>query len=407
MLDDTHKFLETAAKSLDIPAEVLAKVKKADAEHVFDITLDSGKTFKAYRVQHNNQRGPYKGGIRFHPNVTLDEVRTLATLMSLKTAVVGLPMGGGKGGVAVDPRKITEQELEELSRKYVAHLHQHIGPQKDIPAHDVNTDATIIDWMVDEYEKITGDTSKAAFTGKSLSNGGSLGRSAATGRGGVLALEELLKLKNTDAAELTYAVQGFGNVGSFFAAIAEERHPNWRLVAASDSEVAVYKKDGLSAKALQRFKAARGRFKDYAENVDTIISNDALLALNVDVLILAGFEDTVTDKNADTIRAKYVIEMANGPITKKAYDYLSARQHIVVPDIIANAGGVVVSYLEWVQNMQHEHWSEEQVNEKLTEYIKRAVKATYTYASDHPDTGLKDAAFALALQKLHIVPGKS
>src|SRR5579884_2215213 len=238
MLEDVHAFLQAAARALDIPPDVLAKLKQADAEYVFDIELASGKKFPAYRVQHNNRLGPYKGGIRFHPNVNLDEIRTLATLMSLKTAAVGLPLGGAKGGVAVNPRELDRAELEELSRKFVRVLQPHIGPDKDIPAPDVNTDATIMDWMADEYAHMTGDSSQASFTGKSLESGGSLGRDAATGRGGVLALAELLKLDGFKGDSLTYAVQGFGNVGSFFGTVAQTDHQGWRLVAASDSEAA-------------------------------------------------------------------------------------------------------------------------------------------------------------------------
>jgi len=252
--------------------------------------------------------------------------------------------------------------------------------------------------MVDEYEKITGDTSKASFTGKSLKNGGSLGRDAATGRGGVLALEELLQLEKVDKASLTYAVQGFGNVGSFFGVVAQTRNQEWRLVAASDSEAAVYSQDGLDASELQQFKADRGRFKDYQKATKTI-SNDALLGLDVDVLVLAGFEDTVTDKNVGSIKAKYIVEMANGPVTKQAYDRLSKAGRVIMPDIIANAGGVIVSYLEWLQNMQSEHWTEQKVNKLMAGYMKEAVKVTYQFATRR-HTGLKEAAFAIALQKL-------
>lgn len=400
MLDDTHAFLDIAAKRLGLSDEILAKFKQADAEHAFEIQLSDGKTFQAYRVQHNNQRGPYKGGIRFHSDVSLDEVRTLATLMSLKTAAAGLPLGGSKGGVAVNPRELSREQLEEVSRKYAAALHPHIGPHKDIPAPDVNTDATIIDWMIDEYEKITGDTSHASFTGKSAARGGSAGRDAATGRGGVLALEELLALRGVDRPILTIAIQGFGNVGSFFGTVAQERHPDWRLVAASDSEAAVYNPDSLDAAALQKYKAERGRFKDYSDKGTKIIENHELLALDVDVLVLAGFENTVSDANAKAVRAEYVIEMANGPVTKGAYDYLYAHDHIVMPDIIANAGGVIVSYLEWVQNLGGEKWSEDKVNKQLTAYMKKAVRETYDYA-EQEEISLKEAAFGLALEKIH------
>lgn len=397
MLESVHTFLDQAAKRLAIPADVLRKLKQADQEHIFEITLASGKTLQGYRIQHSNKRGPYKGGIRFHRDVNLDEVRALATLMSLKTAAVGIPMGGGKGGVAVDPRGVSDEELEEISREFVRHLHPHIGPDKDVPAPDVNTDARVIDWMVDEYERITGDTSKASFTGKSLANGGSLGREAATGRGGVVALAELLQLLGKIDEPLTFAVQGFGNVGSFFATVAADQYPHWNLVAASDSEAAVHASAGLPAKALQTYKAGHGRFKDY-QKADHI-TNDDLLALDVDVLVLAGLEDSIDTANARTVRAKYIVEMANGPVTGDAFSFLIEHDKVILPDIIANAGGVIVSYLEWLQNKNGEQWSEAKVNQQMAEYLRRAVADAYRYASSH-QISLKEAAFDLALKRL-------
>jgi len=399
MLETAHQFIDQAGRQLGIAPELIEKLKQTDKEHVFDIRLQNGKTFKAYRVQHNNKLGPYKGGIRFHKDVNLDEVQTLATLMSLKTAAVGLPLGGGKGGVAVDPRELSKTELEDLSRQYARHLQPHIGPDKDIPAPDVNTNAQIIDWMVEEYENITGDTNKASFTGKSIANGGSLGRDAATGRGGVLALGELLELEKAASKPITFAVQGYGNVGSFFGTTAQVLYPSWQLLAASDSQAAVYNLQGLDAQKLQTYKDNHGRFSDYTQSDTDIISNDELLALDVDVLVLAGFEDTVTMKNVETIKAHYIIEMANGPITGEAYDYLTKQGKIILPDIIANAGGVIVSYLEWVQNLQGEHWSEKEVNDRLADYMKKAVKHTYESAKDQ-QISLKASAFALAIKRL-------
>ena len=396
MIETAHAFIDRAAAKLGLSKEAAEKLKEANQQHIFDVQLDNGKSFPAYRVQHNNKLGPYKGGIRFHPHVDLDEVQTLATLMSLKTAAVGLPLGGGKGGIAVNPRELSSEELEEISRKYVQHLHEHIGPEKDVPAPDVNTNAQIIDWMVNEYEALTGETNKASFTGKSIANGGSLGRDAATGRGGVLALAELLELEGNADKPLTYAVQGFGNVGSFFATTAHELHPSWKLVAASDSEAAVHNPEGLDALSLQKYKDDRGRFKDYD---GTILSNDELLALDVDVLVLAGLEDSVTADNVASLNAKYVIEMANGPITDKAFDQLVSATVTILPDVIANAGGVIVSYLEWQQNMAGEHWSVDRVNDELARYIKNAVKNMYVAAEKY-ETDFKTAAFIIALSKL-------
>lgn len=397
MLETAHSFINRAAAKLNIPADVVRELKQANKEHVFTVTLANGKSYEAYRVQHSNKRGPYKGGIRYHQNVSLEEVQSLATLMSLKTAAVGLPLGGGKGGITVDPRTLGDPELEELSRKFVRHLHEHIGPQQDVPAPDVNTNAQIIDWMVDEYERLTGDTTKASFTGKSVANGGSLGRDAATGRGGVLALHELLRLKGQVDKPLTYAVQGFGNVGSFFAATAHALQPTWRLVGASDSEVAVYNQHGLDARELQKFKEARGRFKDYKQ--EQIISNDELLALDVDVLVLAGLEDSITAGNVAALQAKYVVEMANGPITDVAFHKLTESGVTILPDIIANAGGVIVSYFEWLQNLDHESWPVEKVNDELAKHMERAVNDMYIAAKTY-ETDLKTAAFIIAVERL-------
>lgn len=395
MLTTAHAFIKDAAKKLNLTDEQIEKLIATNAEHKFDIQLESGKKFPAYRVQHSNKLGPYKGGIRFHPDVNLDEVRALATLMSFKTAAVGLPLGGGKGGVALEPRGLSKAELEELSRKYAAHLHQHIGPDKDVPAPDVNTNSTIIDWMVDEYEKLSGDTSKASFTGKSIGKGGSLGRDAATGRGGVIALRELLCLSERKD-RLTYAVEGYGNVGSFFATIAENEHPSWKLVAASDSSGAVRDDKGLSATALDKFKADGGRFVDFEAGH---ITNEELLALDVDVLVLAALGDSVTEKNMKNIKAETIVELANGPVDEAAYKYLSGESVTVVPDIVANAGGVIVSYLEWVQNKAGEHWSEKKVNDQLENYMVKAMKDVYELSKTEKAT-LKEAAFMTAIKRL-------
>lgn len=399
MIETVYYFIEQAADSLGVSKEDLAKLKNIDQEHIFDIELQNGKKFKAYRIQHNHKRGPHKGGIRFHKDVNLDEVRALSVLMSFKTAAVDLPLGGGKGGIAVDPHDIDETELEELSRQYVKHLHEHIGPDKDVPAPDVNTNAKIMDWMVDEYSKLTGDTSKASFTGKSITNGGSLGRGSATGRGGVITLAELLKLEGNNEQALTMAIQGFGNVGSYFASVSDQMGLNWQLIAASDSEAAVYSKDGLDALALQEFKSSKGRFKSYDQPKVKIISNDELIGLEADVLVLAGLENAVTADNMKKIKAKYIVEMANGPITREAHEYLAGHDKIIIPDIIANAGGVIVSYLEWQQNRAGEHWSEAKVNNKLSEILRSAVKDMFEY-STAKRVDLKQAAFALAVKRL-------
>jgi glutamate dehydrogenase/leucine dehydrogenase len=399
MLETAHTLITRAGKKIGLDAKTIDKLIKTDAEHVFIIKLGSGKQFQAYRVQHSNRLGPYKGGIRFHPEVNLDEVRALATLMSFKTAAVGLPLGGGKGGVSVNPKELDKKELEELSRKYARHLQPHIGPDKDVPAPDVNTNAQIIDWMVDEYQKLTGDKTKASFTGKSLGNGGSQGRDAATGRGGAITLRELLAHLGKADQEITYAVQGFGNVGSFFASVAAKDHPNWKLVAASDSQAAVYSEDGLDAQALDEYKSQRRSFTDYKGSGTKVISNEDLLTLDVDVLVLAALGDAINESNYKSIKSSIILELANGPISDKAFDKLSSRGVTIVPDIIANSGGVIVSYLEWVQNKNGERWTETEVNRKLEDYMKRANKALFRTARNQK-ASLKEAAFINAIQNL-------
>lgn len=398
MLETTHASIRRAAQKLGLDEATTEKILQTDAEHVFDVTLDDGQSFKAYRVQHNNKRGPYKGGIRFHPEVDIDEVRALATLMSFKTAIIGLPLGGGKGGVSVDPRKLSRQQLEELSRKYVQHLHQHIGPDKDVPAPDVNTDPSIIDWMVDEYQKITGDESGASFTGKSLEHGGSQGRDSATGRGGVIVLGAILRHDKREGP-LTYAVQGFGNVGSFFATVAQEQHPDWKLVAASDSAAAVYNPEGLDAARLASYKAGRKSFTDYSGDGVEIISNEDLVGLDVDVLVLAALGDAVDKRNVHQVKARYVVEMGNGPVSDDALPALDKAGKVVVPDILANAGGVIVSYLEWEQNKQQAHWQLDEVNARLQRYLEDAAKDVLATAEAH-HTSLKEAAIIKGLQTL-------
>lgn len=345
MLKAAHAFIEAASKKVGLKYEDIKQLLETDTDHVFGISLGNGQMFNAYRVQHKNVLGPYKGGIRFHPEVTLDEVRALATLMSFKTAALGLPLGGGKGGVAIDPRQLTSAEIEEVARKYVQYLAPHIGPQTDIPAPDVNTNGQIIDWMVDEYEKQTGDTTRASFTGKTLAGGGSEGREAATGRGGVIALRELLKLQNKADQPLTIAVQGYGNVGQFFATIAQDEHPQWKVVAVSDSSATIYNAEGIDAQQLKLHKESEGRLVHFPDDTVEVKSPDAILALDVDVLVLAALGDTVTEENMRDVKAKYVIELANGPVNYEAHQYLTKREVTIVSDIVANAGGVIVSYL--------------------------------------------------------------
>jgi len=320
-------------------------------------------------------------------------------MMTLKTAAVGLPLGGGKGGVAVNPKELSPAEVEEMSRKYVQALEPHIGPDKDIPAPDVNTNATVIDWMTDEYARRTGDTTKASFTGKSLRNGGSRGREAATGRGGVIALAELLQLSGQAGKPMTVAIQGFGNVGQFFATVAQADHPEWRVVAVSDSHTAVMNTAGLDATALTDFKRSGGRFENFEHPNSTRMPASELLGLEIDILVLAALGDVIAEHNMNSVHARYVVELANGPITTAAYTHLSKEGVVIIPDIIANAGGVIVSYLEWLQNREGKQWSEQEVNQQLASYLQKAMRAVYELAESEK-VPLKEAAVMIAIREL-------
>lgn len=398
MLKTAHALIRSVGKKMGLSVVEIESLLAFDAAHEFEVLLN-GKNYKAYRVQHNNKRGPYKGGIRFHPEVNFDEVRALATLMSFKTAAVNLPLGGGKGGVAINPKELTNEELEDVSRQYVRGLLPHIGPKKDVPAPDVNTDPRIIDWMVDEYSKETGDKTRASFTGKSIEKGGSVGRDAATGRGGVIVLSELLKLMKKDKQKLTYGVQGFGNVGSFFGTIAEKEQPNWLLTAATDSSGGVADAFGLSAEELDKYKKNGGKLIKHETDSSVTITNDEFISEEVDVLVLAALGDSITEKNMKSVRAKMILELANGPVNDRAYDYLTKQGVLIIPDVLANAGGVIVSYLEWLQNINDEKWTEAEVNKKLYEYLKPAVQQIYE-RSEKESVPLKEAAFMVAIERI-------
>jgi glutamate dehydrogenase len=331
------------------------------------------KTFQAYRIEHNDARGPFKGGIRFHQNVTEDEVRALATLMSLKCAVAGIPYGGGKGGIIVDPSGLTKDELKELSIEYAKFITPYIGPWKDVPAPDVNTDGQIMSWMLEAYEKKIGIQAPATFTGKPLELGGSLGRTEATGQGGVYVLAAYAKAKKLNIKTSTVAVQGFGNVGYYFAKIANEL--GFKVVAVSDSSSGIYNPKGLDIDALSVFKEKGGSFKDYQlKGGMKLITNAELLELPVTVLVPAALENSIIEENMKKISAGVVFEMANGPTTSEADIYLFKKGIDVIPDILSNSGGVTVSYFEWVQNLYGYYWTKEKVNEELKATITKAFQ---------------------------------
>ncbi len=362
------------------------------------VTMDDGqeKIFHGYRVQYNSLRGPYKGGIRYHIDTNIDEVKALAFWMALKCAIANIPMGGGKGGITVDPKELSKTELENLSRGWVRGLADAIGPQKDVPAPDVNTTPEIMSWMADEYKKITGDNTNATFTGKPLDNGGSEGRTAATGLGGFFAwdaIREDLKLPTS----CTVAIQGFGNVGSFAATTFEKM--GHKILALADSKSAIYNENGISIKEALDWKAENGALSGMPGTVT--ISEEALLELPVDVLIPAALENQITNENVNRIQAKCILELANGPTTPEADDVLLSKGITVIPDILANAGGVTVSTYEWEQNLKGEHWSEMDVNKKMEDNQKLQSKTVYQKSLDLK-TDMRRAAFLLALERLEV-----
>lgn len=396
MLSTVHSVLGESAKRLKLNQKTLDNILKPNNVIEFDIKLKNGKTFKAYRSQHNNLKGPYKGGIRFHQDVNKDEVIALSTLMSLKTALVDLPLGGGKGGIAVDAKKLNEDELEEISRGYVRGLADYIGPDVDIPAPDVNTNAKVIGWMVDEYERLTGDKSKASFTGKSIQNGGSAGREEATGRGGFIVTQEILK--RDKIKEPTYALQGFGNVGTFFALSAQELAPDWQFVGAMDSSSAVEATNQpFFAAELIKYKAKNKTLAGFNGAVK-VKPNDILYGPNT-VLALAALGGVINKHNASNINALYVCELANGPVDDLALPILEKNGTQVIPDILANAGGVIVSYFEWLQNKSGEKWDIETVNNKLDSTLIKATDEVVNYRNKS-GVNLKQAATDVALLKL-------
>ncbi len=360
------------------------------------VTMDDGhlEIFEGYRVQYNNARGPYKGGIRFHQDTDINEVKALAFWMTLKCAVVDIPMGGGKGGITVDPKKLSKVELEKLSRGWIKGMAQVIGPQIDVPAPDVNTTPEIMSWMVDEYEKITGDKTGAVITGKPIENGGSEGRGVATGLGGFYVfnnLREKLELPSS----CTVVIQGFGNVGGHAADIFTNN--GHKVIALSDSKGAIYKEDGFVISEVNNYKKEHGTIVGF-EGSKTI-TNDELLELECDVLIPSALENQITEKNANNIKAKVVIELANGPTTTLADDILFSKGIAVIPDILANAGGVTVSTFEWEQNLKNEHWSEEQVLEKLKTIMDTQSDIVFDKA-ESLHTDMRRAAFIVALERI-------
>ncbi len=389
---NAQKQLGIVAKYLEIPADTLEILKQPQKvlEVNFSVKMDNGKikVFKGFRSQHNNALGPYKGGIRFHPDVTKEEVVALSMWMSWKCAVAGIPFGGGKGGVAVNPKELSEGELERLSRGYARAICPIIGPEVDVPAPDVGTNGKIISWMMEEVDGL------AAFTGKPVEKGGSLGREQATGRGGVYVLETLAKKMKIENCKLKIAVQGIGNVGFWFAKLAADA--GFKIVAISDSKGGIVG-DLRDMESVKEWKEKSGSVVGFRGT--KTITNEELLELDCDVLVPAALEGVINKDNAGKIKARIIVEMANGPITPEADEILSAKRTLVVPDILANSGGVTVSYFEWDQNMRSEKWEELTVNAKLKETIIGAFEEVWKTKEDKK-VDLRLAAYILAVDKI-------
>ena len=385
------------AMQLDPGAAAIIAVPERTLEVSIPLKMDDGSTkvFTGYRSQHSTVLGPAKGGVRYHQNVSLDEVKTLAFWMTCKCAVAGLPYGGGKGGIIVDPKTLSKRELEALTRAYIDRIAMIIGEKKDIPAPDMNTNAQIMGWMMDEYSKITGQFEPGFITGKAICVGGSLGRTAATGRGVVTAALEALKLKGIAPQDATAAVQGFGNVGSWTAKLFNEE--GVKVVAVSDVKGAIYNADGLDCNDVEKFAQANGSVVGYPGA--QVITNAELLALEVTILSPCAMELQITKDNAADVKAQIIAEGANGPTTPEADDILTAKGVFVVPDILANGGGVTVSYFEWVQNLYRYFWSEEEVVEKQIVMMRNAFKNVYAAAEKY-SVNMRVAAYIVALSSL-------
>jgi glutamate dehydrogenase (NADP+) len=411
------KFLEVKElfKNLvgdDKSVEDLFKILKKPQREIkvyLPLKRDNGEIeiFEGYRIQHNNFLGPYKGGIRYFPEVNEDEIKTLAFLMTIKCSLVNLPLGGAKGGIKVDPKNLSEKELENLSREYVRKIYDFIGPDKDIPAPDVNTNSKIMDWMVDEYLKISNSKDiklKATFTGKSIQNNGSEGREEATGKGGEIILERFVEKINLQKP-LNVVIQGFGNVGYNLAKFLYQKR--YRLVALSDSKGGIYSEEGFNPELVMECKKEKGMISgcycvgDVCDSsLGRDISNEELLELDVDILVPAALENVITEKNANRVKAKIILEMANNPLTEEVDEILNRKGVVVIPDILANSGGVTVSYFEMLQNLNNEKWNKEKVFEELEKYLSKAFDEVWGI-KEKLNIGLRKASYIVALKRIY------
>jgi glutamate dehydrogenase (NAD(P)+) len=393
----THYFDE-AAERLGLRDDVAAVLKTSYREVQVQIPVlrDDGRihVYHGFRVQHNGARGPYKGGVRFHPEVNLDEVRALAALMTWKTAIAGIPYGGAKGGVNCPAEEMTSGELQTIARSFMDKIEKVLGPNRDIPAPDVNTNAQTMAWMMDEYGKLHGHT-PAAVTGKPISLEGSYGREAATGRGLVYLYEEAAPERGLEPEKTRFVVQGYGNVGAWAARLMQDL--GCRMVGASDSRGAIRSDHGIDAYALAEHVRKGGRVAEF-DGVDAI-SPDELLEIECEVFFPAALGGMIHAENADRLSCKMLIEGANSPTTPKADRILAGNGVHVIPDVMANAGGVIVSYFEWVQNMQHLRWEEDEVNARLRKILQRAYGDVRRKASEH-DIRLRPAAYELGIERV-------
>lgn len=406
--DNVLQVVQQAADILGYSDSDIEAIKYPERELKVSIPvrMDDGTThvFQGYRIQHSTSRGPAKGGIRFHPDVNADEVRALAAWMTFKCAVVNIPYGGGKGGVVCDPSKLSENEIRAITRRYTAAIAPLIGPEQDIPAPDVGTNAAVMGWIMDTYSMLKGHCIHGVVTGKPLELGGALGRNDATGRGVMFTTHNILHKLGIPVEGTTVAVQGAGNVGSVTARLLHES--GMKVVAISDVSGGIYNPNGLNIPAVLTFLSAdrKNLLKDYNEDGISHISNKELLELDVTVLVPAALENQINAGNADKIKAKLIVEAANGPTASEADEILSKKGILVVPDILANAGGVVVSYFEWVQNIQSVSWTEAEVNKKLKEIMDAAFESVWdlTYQKH---TTLRMGAYLIALKR--VVDAKS
>ena len=407
--ENTLKQIQRAGEIMDLndDAEMVLSQPQRTVQVNFPVKLDSGeiKIFTGFRIQHNNAAGPYKGGIRYHQDVNIDEVKALASLMTMKCAVVDLPLGGAKGGITMNPDDYSKDELERITREFVRMIEPFIGPDTDVPAPDVNTDEKVMAWIADDYSKLSEKKVGGVVTGKPILYGGSQGRFDATSKGGLFVLEELLKKLGKDPKDMTVAIQGYGNAGSNMANLMAAA--GFKVVAVSDSHGGLHCPHGLDALATMECKIKEGSVENCGGSEyqptdgDTCkkISNEELLELKCDVLVLAALENQITKENAGDVKADIVLELANGPISAEGDEILAKNGKTVVPDILANAGGVTVSYFEMVQNKQNFYWEAEEIEEKLKKNMIKSWK-NVAEAQEKFNTTYRMAAFIVALTRL-------